>query len=736
MPPVSFSVTLSSPPAGGVVGGSPGVGTIYPGTVPGPSVSSVSSVSGNEGTSLVHTVTLSAATTASTNYAYSLGGGTSTSVSDYTVPPTFSAGVTLSGGTLTVPSGVSSFTVSVAAISDGLTESSETYFLTIGGISGTGTIGDVGATLITPGVLVSRTSGVAPLYVQVNASGTVASAYTSNPFHDLAYSTNFGDSGAGNWAEGMFSRFSAPRSKNVERGPMTAHVYETPGAYTIQVTIFNDIDSTVYTHPVVITVEDPDFVFASTTVSLSNNTDHTGAPGVATHVDNVTDWPAELATQLAAGKRRILVKRSVTSNISTSFLMRTDGPGILGAFGSGAKPKFTATVDMAGMSFSQFSTVGLNDWRVMDWELDGGNIHGNSAGFYLDGAFDQLTFIRCKTGRVKTGYLASPGNIATANEVWDQLCYYECEGVDSSGTYPAQDGGNAFYVAGRRLSILGCKADPNGGGEHAIRTSYSDQFVYAHNAMFNVVNSKAYLSVRAPGLDTDPDPTASSAWKYNEGGVVYTQKGYCYDNYFDPTGVPGTPSSLGCGGINQDHGTGRSRNIIFEANYLINGVIGMSGSKITTRNNLITKPAGGIVFSLEHQSAQPDITDGWIYNNSVYVGGGNGIFTDLIGGSMAGGNLTARNNLLYGPSAGDYDGASLFYVNGSVALPLTESNNTTPDNNTTSPLFTTNPPVVPADWKPTTGSYAITGGMAVPVWEDLLGIALTGATRCLGAVKN
>lgn len=117
-------------------------------------VATVSSVSGNEGTSLIHTVTLSAVTTAPANYSYSLGGGTSTSVSDYTVPPTFSAGVTLSGGTLTVPSGVSSFTVSVAAISDGSSESSETYNLTIGGITGVGTISDAGGAGVTPSLVV------------------------------------------------------------------------------------------------------------------------------------------------------------------------------------------------------------------------------------------------------------------------------------------------------------------------------------------------------------------------------------------------------------------------------------------------------------------------------------------------------------------------------------------------------------------------------------------------------
>jgi len=219
--PVAFTLGLSSPPAGVALGG-PGTATIYPGTVPGPSVSSVSSVSGNEGTSLVHTVTLSAATTASAEYAYSLGGGTSTSVSDYTVPPTFSAGVTLSGGTLTVPSGVSSFTVTVAALTDGASEGSETYNLTVGGVTGVGTINNVVGGSITPALTVeyvdasgvrqstsvvsgvTSISGVAPFMVLFDASGT-RSVETSGDdkegaVRNIGYRINYGEALGTTWS--------------------------------------------------------------------------------------------------------------------------------------------------------------------------------------------------------------------------------------------------------------------------------------------------------------------------------------------------------------------------------------------------------------------------------------------------------------------------------------------------------------------------------------------------------
>ncbi|MBC3833729.1 hypothetical protein H8K33_19695, partial [Undibacterium amnicola] len=53
-----------------------------------------------EGTSLVYTVSLSAATTIASTYAYNLGGGTATAGSDYNATPTFNNGVTLVGGNL------------------------------------------------------------------------------------------------------------------------------------------------------------------------------------------------------------------------------------------------------------------------------------------------------------------------------------------------------------------------------------------------------------------------------------------------------------------------------------------------------------------------------------------------------------------------------------------------------------------------------------------------------------
>jgi hypothetical protein len=125
----------------------PALNTLPVCTLTGPTVASVSNATAFEGNPLVHTVTLSAATTVSTTYPFVLAGNTATAGTDFTATaPTFSNGVTLVGGVLTVPAGVTSFTVTYPTITDAVSDNNETTTLTVGGVSGTGTITDSAGT--------------------------------------------------------------------------------------------------------------------------------------------------------------------------------------------------------------------------------------------------------------------------------------------------------------------------------------------------------------------------------------------------------------------------------------------------------------------------------------------------------------------------------------------------------------------------------------------------------------
>ncbi|MCD8433682.1 hypothetical protein LNJ05_13005, partial [Tenacibaculum finnmarkense genomovar ulcerans] len=113
----------------------------------------VSDATAIEGENLVHTITLNSKTLQPVNYAFELSEGTATAGDDYENAPIFSENVNLSAGKITVPAGVISFTVSYPTKKDILDENSETTTLSIGGISGTGTINDpVDSTIKSNGV--------------------------------------------------------------------------------------------------------------------------------------------------------------------------------------------------------------------------------------------------------------------------------------------------------------------------------------------------------------------------------------------------------------------------------------------------------------------------------------------------------------------------------------------------------------------------------------------------------
>ncbi len=126
------------------VGGVTGTGTINDPAAP--TVASVSDATVTEGTDLVQTVTLSEATANPTTYPFSLTDGTATAGSDYENTPTFSNGVTYDSNTglITVPAGVTDFTVTYPTAVDAIADNGETTKLTVGGVTGTGTINDPG----------------------------------------------------------------------------------------------------------------------------------------------------------------------------------------------------------------------------------------------------------------------------------------------------------------------------------------------------------------------------------------------------------------------------------------------------------------------------------------------------------------------------------------------------------------------------------------------------------------
>ncbi|MCE9969730.1 type I secretion C-terminal target domain-containing protein [Aeromonas salmonicida] len=119
-----------------------------------PVVQSVSSGSAEEGGNLSHTVTLSDQTHEATQYDFAIqgSGANPASSSDWGIAQ-FSNGVTYNSATgkVTVPAGVSGFTVTLPTVNDRLVEATETLTVTVGGQNGTGTIIDNDRAPVTTG---------------------------------------------------------------------------------------------------------------------------------------------------------------------------------------------------------------------------------------------------------------------------------------------------------------------------------------------------------------------------------------------------------------------------------------------------------------------------------------------------------------------------------------------------------------------------------------------------------
>ena len=130
--------------------------------VPRQTVTSITDAAGVEGAMLVHTVTLSAAPEAAQVFRMSTSGEADL-VDDYSLAA-FSDGVIYDAGTglMTVPEGVSAFTISVATLDDAVAEGPEDYQIKIDDTSATGTITDAPPAALALQASVEEASGTEP----------------------------------------------------------------------------------------------------------------------------------------------------------------------------------------------------------------------------------------------------------------------------------------------------------------------------------------------------------------------------------------------------------------------------------------------------------------------------------------------------------------------------------------------------------------------------------------------
>lgn len=631
----------------------------------------------------------------------------------------------------------------------------------------TTTISGSGSAISLPDVstVPSRFSGVAPLSVFFDASGTTATG--KNAFHELEYRWNFGEDtavlsalpGGANWTNG-----SSKGSRNLATGPEAAHVYETPGTYTVALTA-TDGTNQLSNSCAQIVVQDPDLVFSgNNTVCVAASTPPVagagGCPAGALAAVQAS-FPAAISSYATTGKR-VLFKRGDTFAAASEATLTATGPGIVGAYGSGALPKIQMSGNTNVLGFSSSSTPDFKDWRIMDLDMDGmgGNATSGTGISSSGGGLAQVTVLRLTYRNMNNAigfaldvinyynnYFIANSRPAEAIHTVDQVTVVDSTVIPGTATvYSAYDSGNRIAFMGNNFDNGG-----NASGSHITRWPFLNKAVISNNTFAHPGFTRLAIKLHAPYWNAtfnvfDPGATqpviASNLSNYSTyaNGDGYTKYVVISDNkLIDAPTAAGNPWSVELGP--QDSGSDeRIRNVILERNWWVANTasqvaLRISASEITARNNVFDFSNGS-----NSQTAIQVVKDGVvvtsdqvrIYNNTIYT-------SYAVPSSQFAGidlaaqvtNITARNNLAYAPNAQ----GPVMFVNACGAC-LTASNNSSDAQvKGTSPNFTSATPANPADFTIVSGSYAIGAGIAVPVWSDFFLVPQT-STRDLGAIHH
>ena len=522
-----------------------------------------------------------------------------------------------------------------------------------------------------------------------DATATTAAA-TNRPFHELEYRWSFGDPASGSWT-------STPGMPNLSRnqatGPVAAHVFETPGTYTVNLTVLDGVASA--TKSVEITVANPDTVFAANTLCVGNAQPVAGSGGcpAGAAVLQSNDFDAAINNNVAS-RKRILFRRGDTFVSSATANVRVTGPGLIGAFGSGAAPLVNVTGNNRVITLSSGTTPTLKDWRVMDLEING-NSGNATTGIHAEGGIDQVTLLRLNIHHVDNGVMLSPFILdyyGGQHRLWDQIAV-----VDSTiRNIIGGSGGYCLYLGAQRFALMGNVLADATGAEHILRTPQVVKAVISHNNMSNPAPQKHVVKLQAAVFNVSP--------------TGFTEQVVLSDNKF--TAGAGVDWNVTIGPQDQFEDE-KVRDVIVERNWFAphpgqREALMVWAQDITVRNNLfnLTGAAGQTGMMVERRGVEPAPANVHVYNNTFYS---NSIGSFRPIQFVLGAGMVAKNNLGYAPLS-----TSRTMVSGSAIV----ERNTTNAGILLSPGFLGLTPVAPVDFVLGALSPAINAGAAVPVFSD------------------
>jgi len=573
---------------------------------------------------------------------------------------------------------------------------------------------------IIPSLKPSRISGVAPLSVFFDASDTTDINVTSRPFHEVEYNWSFGDDNAGYWENGVLPTVN---SKNTATSPVASHVFEKPGIYTVSVTAFDGKKSAAIS--TIITVLDPNTAFSdSNTVCFSSTEDPTGCPPGAKNI-RTSNFSSAINNYQRSNKR-LLFRRGDTFNASTTAIINKTGPGIIGAYGTGARPIILGNGANPILQLSSQFTPGIKDWRIMDLDLDGQSMtsgDGENTGIVAGGGINQVLILHMIIRSLQRGIVAdiwgldySNKKSRTPHSIWEEWSVVDSTITGIPGCNSTGRGGCSWrvYLAGKRNSIQGNYLDNlDNGGTHVLRCEYMGKGVISNNSI-----SRAGAQQHAIKLHAWDWSTPSVA---NPGGVgTFTERVVISDNK-----IVGNTSAwtISIGPQNDGKVSGqpadeRVRDIIVERNWITAGPgtyfnIENSASDTTIRNNIIDMSGAKYQYAIfvGQRGTEPVPNNVNIFNNTFYANASPNETVGVQVGKIN--NVIVKNNLFSARTA-----ENPFMIMGMGSGLIQTHNSTNVQIKNMSPNWISATPLKPDDFRPTEKSYAKDAASFVPVFSD------------------
>jgi hypothetical protein len=610
--------------------------------------------------------------------------------------------------------------------------------------------------------VVTRSSGISPLLVFFDATGTTDSAITGNKtvFQDVSFSWNFGDNGASGTGTWAFGSNPNGNSKNAATGAIAAHLYITAAdtTYSATVTAFDGTNTASCTLGV--TAFDPSgsngFSGTATTCASSSGTPIAGSGGcpAGAAVLSASTLSTALNSGSLSGKRRLLkCGDTFTGGVTISGVKWSVGaygacPGVAITSANQANyPQVSGTIAVSMLCAGGGSSVLQTcDGRISDIVGDTGaspfvqvtnNFAFVPAQVTLWNLFSNATnenFYGAECVQCGLIQLVTHNQGVNQGTFWN-LAGNMCQNASSSfncGQGASPQFNPIGYTAMIGGSYNGTGAPNNGSGIETVRISGCQQCVFSNNNILNANNVGGVLKFQSNNTQN-----SQCQWLGQ-----FSQNTVISDNLFGGTSGAELTDIIA---QNQNYDE-RLRNIVIERNTFAPSISGhqllfgaMNG---TVRDNVFINsgaqfgqrgfegtsnntPGGtGATCSGTGTTAAAVISNYPAFNefyNNTCDGGGCGAFTT--GGAITGrpaSSSLAQNNLTFNSSAISNGGS------GNVV-----SNN--------SPNTTSNPGFVNAsgtfgfisDFKPTAN---FTGATSVPNYYDAV-LAPWLPTWNLGAIK-